>query len=514
MTVRLKRVYILLALAAPALLGLAGAALATGGLAALQLGFAPAGQEAAADQPGPANLVPPSSPGVVNFDGSRAYTGERISLDFQNADLHNIIRIIGEISGKNIVVSDKVTGKVTLKLNDVPWDQALDIVLASRNLGVDEAGNVLTIYDLQALNAIRADRERLAAERSASAMKAPLAKKVFTPRYAPIGVVVDELKKLATARGKIVAIGNDVYVEDEPGAIGTMAQIFMRVARVTRQVLIESRIVEAKTEFGESLGVQWGGGYSGTTGSVGLNPKINTRDWDLGGGLFNAEKSPGGSLVGLADFAGGVGLGFGYINKAGSLLLNARLNATEKTKESRTISAPRIMAANDQTVSIKQGVQIPFNSGGSATNPQNTEFKEAAMELKVTPHIEENGQIITLDINLKNDSPTKIERGYSGSFGGSGNFGRNLGGFRLGSGVTVEDIGININEAKTKLMVRDGDTVVIGGILTDYQTTGSERVPGLHRLPLLGWLFQNNEVENAKKELLIFITANIIPINL
>jgi type IV pilus assembly protein PilQ len=203
--------------------------------------------------------------------------------------------------------------------------------------------------------------------------------------------------------------------------------------------------------------------------------------------LFPEQAVAAGAMAGMADFASGgtSRLGFGYLNRAGSLLLNARLTAHERTSESRTISAPRIMAANDQTVSIKQGYQIPYQSGATATTAASTEFKEAAMELKVTPHIEENGQIVTLDIDLKNDS-------VGPAFGG--------------------EPSIKTNQAKTKLMVRDGDTVVIGGILTDTQTSSSGRVPGLHRLPLLGWLFQDNEVNNTKVELLIFITANIIPI--
>ena len=474
----LKRVSIFLALAAAALLSLAGLARAVGGLAALQGGFAPAGQGAAASASDPA---PPGevdiTPRAAHYDAPRAYTGERISLDFQNADLHNIIRIIGEVSGKNIVVSDRVTGKVTLKLKDVPWDQALDIVLASRNLGVEEAGNVLTIYDLQTLNGIRADRQRLEAERNAAALQAPLAKKVFTPKYAPIGVTVDELKKLGTARGKIVAIGNDIYVEDEPGAISSMSQIFMRIDRVTRQILIESRIVMVNANLTETLGVSWGGEYSSTV--------------NLGG-----TGTSGGRVGGTADFLAGTGniltnrLGFSYLNKANSLLLNANLNARESTGESRTISAPRIMAANDQTVSIKQGAQIPYQSGSSASTAANVEFKEAVLELKVTPHIEENGQIVTLDIDLKNDS---VDTSLTGSGG---------------------EPSINTRQAKTKLMVRDGDTVVIGGIMQDTQGSGSQRVPGLHRLPLLGWLFQNSSVTSTKEELLIFITANIIPISI
>jgi len=498
MTGRLSRASIFPALVAAVLFSLAGQALAAGGLAGLQGSFAPAGQEAAISAPGVfGDPVTPGSSGAVEFeetrraayyDAPRPYVGERISLDFQNADLHNIIRIIGEVSGKNIVVSDKVVGKVTLKLRDVPWDQALDIVLASRNLGVEEAGNVLTIYDLQTLNGIRADRDRLAAERNAARMQAPLAKKVFTPKYAPISVVADELKKLATVRGKIVSIGNDIYVEDEPGAISTMTQIFMRVDRVTRQILIESRIVVATAGLVERLGVSWGGSYLGWPGVAGRPDAVpkgpNTRD----AALFPDETNYGGQLAGMADFAAGASrLGFGYINKAASLMLSARLNATETTSESRTISAPRIMAANDQTVSIKQGAQIPYQTGGTATTAPNTEFKEAVMELKVTPHIEENGQVITLDIDLKNDT-------VGASYGG--------------------EPSIDTKQAKTKLMVRDGDTVVIGGIMQDTQSTDSGRVPGLHRLPLLGWLFQDNNVVNTKQELLIFITANIIPVTI
>ncbi|MDR3038843.1 MAG: type IV pilus secretin PilQ [Candidatus Adiutrix sp.] len=496
MTGSLKRASILLALAAAAWLGLAGPARAGGSLVALQGGFAPTGQEAGSSAPTSAPApAPPSAVGAVDlnetpraahYDAPRAYTGERISLDFQNADLHNIIRIIGEVSGKNIVVSDKVVGKVTLKLKDVPWDQALDIVLASRNLGVEEAGNVLTVYDLQTLNGIRADRDRLAAERMAAAIQAPLAKKVFTPKYAPIGVVADELKKLATARGKIVAIGNDIYVEDEPGSINTMTQIFLRVDRISRQILIEARIIEADASLTNRLGVDWGIEYSPKYQDTGAHKFTQTPG---NAGYFDdgtlVERGSGG---GAADFSNGISrLGFGYLNKAGSLLLNARINASETTSETRTISAPRIMASNDQSVSIKQGYQIPYQSGGSATTASNTEFKEAVMELKVTPHIEENGQIVTLEIDLKHDAPIDVNNN-----GGA----------------------ISTSQAQTKLMVKDGDTVVIGGILSDRTETGSNRVPGLHRLPLLGWLFQNNTVGNDKKEMLIFITANIIPITI
>lgn len=437
--------------------------------------FAPAAQQAAVQV---AQAAPPPAssqgidvndqPGAARYEVNRVYTGETISLDFQNADLHNIIRIIGEVSGKNIVVSDDVSGKVTLKLKDVPWDQALDIVLSARNLGVEESGNVLTVYDLPTLQNIRAGRERIAAERAAAMAVAPLGKKIFTPKYAPIGNVTDELNKIKTARGKIVAIGNDVYVEDEPGSITTMSQVFVRIDRVARQILIEARIIEASSQFANKLGVDWSGQYSKNTTLTG-SPGNADGTWDLG--------------------KGGASLGFGFLNKAGSLRLNAKLSASESTNETRTLSAPRIMAANDEKVSIKQGQQVPYKSGSSANTAANVQFKEVVMELEVTPHIEENGQIITLEIKLTNDT------------------------LAASSGVG-EEPSINTKEAETKLMVKDGETVVIGGIIVDSQSDDVSRVPVVHRVPLLGWLFQNRAISNTKSELLIFITANIIPINI
>ncbi len=432
----------------------------------------PAGSAPPASQPplGEVNLNEDTYRSV-HYDAPKLYTGERISLDFQNAELHNIIRIIGEVSGRNIVVSDAVTGKVTLKLKDVPWDQALDIVLAARNLGVEESGNVLTVYDLNTLRAIRAGRDQAAAEARARDALMPLAKKVFTPKYAPVGQVAMELDKIKTVRGKIVTIGNDIYAEDEPGALATMSQIFLRVDRVARQILIEARIIEATATFVNALGIKWNATYKG------------------GGGLTSASTNPGEASGSIDVSKDGAALGFGFLNRAQSLLLNASVTASETSSDARTISAPRIMAANDQEVSIKQGKQIPYKSGSSATTAANVQFKEVVMELKVKPHIEENGQIITLEIELTNDTPDAS----------------------AGAG---EEPAINTREAETKLMVKDGETVVIGGIIVDNQTDGVSRVPGVHRIPILGWLFQQRTIQTDKSEMLIFITANIIPINL
>jgi len=476
MTRELKRAFITLAVfTAFCILPWTTMAQAAGVMSAAQGSFAPVAETSTGRSTPPSS--PPASsvsevdlstqtPMAAHYESEKLYRGERISLDFQNADIHNIIRIIGEVSGKNIVVSDAVSGKVTLKLRDVPWDQALDIVLASRNLGVEEAGNVLTVYDLPTLNSIQAGRQRLAAEKAAAIQQMPLGKKIFTPKYSPISMVASELSKIKSTRGKIVAIGNDIYVEDDPGSLATMTQIFMRIDRVARQILIEARIIEASTTFVEKLGIKWSANYKNS----------------VGGG------TPG-EATGSLDFNKAGTLGFGFLNKANSLLLSATIKAEETSSEARTISAPRIMAANDQEVSIKQGQQIPYSSGSSATTAANVQFKDVVMELKVKPHIEENGQIITLDIELTNDTADA-------------------------SGGSDSEPAINTREAETKLMVKDGETVVIGGIIVDSQQTGVDRVPGLHRIPILGWMFQDRSITNQKSEMLIFITANIIPINI
>jgi type IV pilus assembly protein PilQ len=412
---------------------------------------------------------------------NKVYTGERISLDFQNADIHNILRLIGEVSGKNVVVSDSVSGKVTLKLRNVPWDQALDIVLASKSLGMVENGNVIRIDSLDAIR-------RATPDLSDPSVRVPLAKKMFTPKYSSVSSLASEMEKGKSQRGSVRVIGNDIYVEDDYVTMEAITEIFMRNDRVTKQILIEARIVEASNTLTQDLGVRWGSGYDHVSGG--------TPNWDTArqGSLTRPNTLTGagtyqpGEFYGAAEVFEGMGrLGFGFMNRAGTLMLNAELNAHEALGETRTVSAPRIMAANDQEVFIKQGAKIPYSTGGttSGTNAS-IEFEEAMMELRVTPHIEENGEIVTLKISLIKDTPVRAEDG---------------------------SLDIEKKEAGTKLMVRNGETVVIGGIITDQQMTTNNQVPGVNSIPLLGWLFKNRGVTNTKSELLIFITANIIPIS-
>jgi type IV pilus assembly protein PilQ len=460
--------------------------------ASAQMDFSPAAQAAPAPaaptmapvpiQPGPSQPDVGSSMvigGAYGMQANKVYTGQLITLDFQNADIHNILRLIGEVSGKNVVVSDQVSGRVTLKLKDVPWDQALDTVLDSKNLGVIENGNILRIDTKDAI-------ARLTPDISDPATRVALVRKIFTPKYASVTTLASELDKGKSMRGSVRVIGNDIYVEDDIYTMEAITKIFMRNDRVTNQILIEARIVEAGNNFTQRLGVSWGGAYDNKASMAptsGLTDTLTDRFGGVDPVLARHQ------AVGAADIAGAATIGVGFLNRAGTFALSAELNASETMGHTKTVSAPRILASNDQEVYIKQGQQIPYNSEGTTTSPSSTEFKDAVMELRVTPHIEENGQIVTLDITLTKDS--------------------------LGNPVEgADDLPIDTKEAKTKLMVRDGETVVIGGIITDTQYNTANHVPGLHRMPLLGWLFQNKTVNSDKTELLIFITAHIIPMNI
>ncbi|MEW6264436.1 MAG: type IV pilus secretin PilQ [Thermodesulfobacteriota bacterium] len=429
--------------------------------------------------------APKAETKIVTSPGQpKQYTGQKISLDFQNADIHNILRLIGEVSGKNVVVSDKVTGKVTLKLSEVPWDQALDIVLAANQLGMVEVGNVIRIDKADVLRAQRELEVKDLEQTVEQVKKAPLEKRVFTPKYAAVSTMKTELEKLKTERGKLTIIGNDIYVEEEPHTLAVMQEVFSKNDQVARQVLIESRIVEALSSFTKQLGVNWGGDYSAPSNEVG---RSLTGTLGMYGVHSGGTMGAGGAAVNLiSPPATGLALGFGLVSSR--LNLDAKLYAMEKTGEGRIVSAPRILASNDQEVYIKQGQSIPYESSGTTTSPSTITYNEAVLNLKVKPHIEENGKIISMDITV-----TKDTADYSR---------------------TTRNPPINKREAKTKLMVKNGETVVIGGIIIDEKSKTVNRVPGLHKIPVLGWLFKDYEISDAKTELLIFLTSNIIPVSI
>lgn len=377
-----------------------------------------------------------------DYETPQLYKGEKISVDFKDTDLRAIINIIAEVSAKKIIVSGGVDisdKKVTLKLRDAPWDQVLDMALAVKNLGLDESDEALTIYDMRTLLKIQADRKRLADEMAANEQHpTQLTKKVFTPKLAPIGQVHDGLKKLKSERGKIVAIGNDIYVEDERRVIAAMSQEFMRLDKARRQILIEAEFIEVEPSLTNALNLKWKAG--------------------------EAESS-----------AITATLAYDFIDQGKGQILNANL-VDYKGDKTRRLSAPRILVANGQKASIKQGNQIPYISGQSASSPSPT-FNKEVLELEVTPHMEEDSQRVTLDFKVISYSPEAADP----------------------------------NEAATKLMIKDGETIVIGGFIMEGNQGSENGLAAGREMSLSDWLLK--ERPNKDTELLIFLTATIIPVN-
>ena len=431
----------------------------------------------------------------------KVFTGAKMSLDFQNADIHNILRLIGEVSGKNIVVSDRVSGRVTLKLEEVPWDQALDVILSANQLGMVESGNVIRIDTITTLLDEKAQLVAEQKQENARQDSTPLVKRVFTPKYRSAGDMGKEMVKLlanSTSSSQkenmsVVVVGNDVYVATDEETMQRMVEVFAKLDQPTNQILIEARIVEASTDFSRNLGVNWGGNSGRTfvtrnadtdqpNYSYGAEPNMINAYGAFGGG----EAGHGGSAINLINpTAMGMALGFGYIGEFFNL--DAKLYALEATGEGRIVSAPRIMAKNDEEVYIQQGQEVPY-SEVDANGNTNTSFKEATLKLKVRPHVENNGRVITMDIEVTKKSPIY--------------------------GILPQNPPIDTKAAQTKLMVKDGETVVIGGIIIDDQQKNVNKVPGLHKIPLLGYLFKSESVQNSKTELLIFLTSHIIPVTI
>jgi len=404
----------------------------------------------------------------------KIYTGEKISLDFQNADIHTILRIIGEVSGKNIILSDSVTGKITIKIKDMPWDQALDIVLSSKNLGLEESGNTMTVYDLPTSKNKRLTR-KLVNNGCYHGGPLPLQRKVFTLKYTPISKMSAELEKYKSKRGKVVAIGNDIYVEDEPSVITAIGDAFTKFEIYRSQVLIEARIIDCTVDFCKRLADD----KQSLITKLGSLPASCTTSDDRNS--WQAD-----SALGFGDPAS---LRFGILNKAQSLVLPAEINASETDRECKSLSVPRVMAANDQEINIKQSQPFGYRSVSSVDTPANNSFKDAiddAMELKVKPHIADSGDAVTLDIRLINTAPQAGEK---------------------------VELAVTDHEAQARVMIKNGETVFINGINFDSNGGGASRQDESFRLPLLKWLRQSADgIPSSKSERLIFITATIVPI--
>jgi type IV pilus assembly protein PilQ len=419
----------------------------------------------------------------------KEYTGRRITLDFHDIEIRNLLRLIADVSKKNIVVADGVTGKVTVSLRNVPWDQALDIVLKAKGLDKEEMGNVIRVapYDV-----IAKEQQARADAAKARAPLIPLKVRIIPVNFAAASAVVPQVKDVLSERGTVTVDErtNVLIVKDTQEALARAEGLVRNLDTETPQVLIESRIVEASSNFNQAIGVQWGGNANfapafgnplpvgfpnilGATGASGQDPNQGTA------GVPNYAVN----LPAPIGQGSGGGIGFTFGSAGGAFNLNLRLTALENTGVAKTVSAPKIATIDNKEATISQGISIPFSQ--VSASGVNTTFVEARLELAVTPHVTADGSIL-MKIKATNNQPNPQLTGANGQ------------------------PSISKREASTSVLVKDGDTTVIGGIYTRQVSTQESEVPWLGKIPILGFFFRSKAEVDNHTELLIFITPRIL----
>ena len=421
------------------------------------------------------------------------YSGEKLSLNFQNIEVRSLLQVIADFTNFNIVTSDTVTGSLTLRLKDVPWDQAWQIILDAKGLGVRKSGTVLWVAPKDEID----ERTRKDFEAAQAIEKLePLRTQAFQMNYAKAVDMVTQLSvssqgaaggtstRFLSERGSAIAEPrtNQLFVTDTAAKLEEVQKLLTSLDIPVRQVLIEARIVEARDTFGRSLGVRLGGGGVGDIGSgrrMGLggnygNAPVTARPGDTSGSFVNLPARLG-SVDGVGSFA------LSIFNSAASRFLTLELSAMEADGKGKIVSSPRVITADQTKALIEQGTEYPYSV--TAPNGATTiAFKKAVLKLEVTPQITPDGSII-LDLDINKDS-----RGET----------------------TTQGVAIDTKHIKTQILIENGGTVVIGGIFEMEETNQENKIPLLGDMPVLGHLFKNNTKETSKREMLVFITPKVI----
>jgi type IV pilus secretin PilQ/predicted competence protein len=457
--------------------------------------------------PGPGALTLPALPepqiteaGSTVDSTAKQYTGTPISLDFKDGDLQDIFRLFADISGLNVVVNPGVGGKVTLKLTEVPWDQALDLILKTNGLGYVLEDNVIRIAKLSDLQREEQEQRKLQEEKALAGELIDYTKRISYAKAATISTVLKAAGALS-ARGQINVDErtNTLIMRDLPSFVDKARALIGELDRATPQVEIEARIVVTSRNFTRDLGIQWGFNsehsvrYGNTTNLTFPNAMIiNGTGVPAVGGipadqLGQASDAgiglPGrGYAVNLPASGFNTGLGISLGNIIGSFNLDLALTALERQGRGRLLSTPKVTTQNNQSAEIKQGVQIPIQT--VANNTVTVSFKDAVLTLKVTPQITDAGTVI-LQLEVENNSADFAN---------------------LVNGIPP----INTQSAKTIVLVKDGSTAVVGGIYQSNEQTSQQSTPFLSKLPILGYLFRNRFITNTNNELLLFITPRIV----
>jgi type IV pilus assembly protein PilQ len=427
-------------------------------------------------------------------EGRKRYTGHPVSLDFQNADLRSVLRTFAEISGLNMVIDPAVQGTVDIVLTEVPWDQALDIILRGNQLGYTVDGTIVRIAPLKVLAAEEDERRKLA---DAQALSGDLRVRTFALSYAKAQELQPLLTRSALSqRGQIQVDPrtNTLIITDLTDRLTTAENLINILDRPEPQVEVEARVVTTTRDFAREIGIQWGLNgrvdpeIGNTTGLAFPNRgSIGGRTGTLSGPEVSNDpradpRQRAGSVVNLCvpGASSAIGLALGAIN--GAFNLDVALSALERAGKGRILSTPRLTTQNNIEAEVAQGIQIPIQT--VANNTVTVSFKDAVLMLKVTPQITSANTVI-MRITVENATP---------------DFGRDVQGIPP----------IDTQRALTQVQVNDGATTVIGGIFVSRESSNINRVPFVHRIPLLGWLFKRDEIQDESRELLIFITPRIL----
>lgn len=411
----------------------------------------------------PNKLVKSSVPG---------YAGEKLTLNFQNISTREALSVIADFTSLNMVISDTVKGSLTLRLKDVPWDQALDIILQSRGLDMRKNGNVIQVAPREEIAA----KEKLdfSARQEITELE-PLRTETFSLAYAKASDFVklfsNDKQKLLSKRGSAISDSrtNMLFVQDTPSRLEEVRRFIKLLDIAVRQVLIEARFVEASETFNHTLG-----GRLGYTG-----PSV------AAGGGFNVGNSQRGAVNGNVNLPGAAsgfgGLTMTLFNAAATKTLTLELNASATDGTTKNIASPRVVTADKTEATIESGVEVPYLQA-SSSGATNVAFKKAVLSLKVTPQITPEDSV-SMKVNVNQDTVGNIYSGVPS---------------------------INTKKVETDVLVDNGGTVVIGGIYTQDQSDSTQGVTGLMDIPVLGWLFKSNTLIKSKKELLVFITPKIL----
>ena len=425
----------------------------------------------------------------------QVYEGERLSLNFQDIEVRAVLQLLADFTGLNMVVSDTVDGRITLRLKNVPWDQAMDIILKTKGLSMRRNDNVVLVAPTEEI----ASREKLELESQQQILElAPLRSELIQVNYAKAADFAALLKstdnKLISERGSVSIDErtNTLLVQDTAAKLSEIRALVSELDIPVRQVLIESRIVIANNDFARDLGVKLGFGARGTNSSGHTGVVGGGLPGDLDG---SAIGSPGveipagtgnqGLLVNLpqtlaAGSGGAVNL---LLGKVGSYLLRLELSAMQQEGKGEIVSSPRVITSDQNEATIKQGVQIPYQEATSS-GATSVSFKDAVLELTVTPHITPDDRII-MDLLVKKDNPDFT---------------------RAVLGVPPVDT----RELKTSVLVDNGETVVLGGVFERTKSKNVGRVPFFGDLPYVGWAFKQEQIQDENSELLIFLTPKIL----